>query len=281
MKSMLYIILFLMNGIHSFAQDIFAQNNLTAWCIVPFDKVKRGPEERVMMLEKLGFKQYVYDWRSEHIPTFDQEIKLAKQHNIAMEGVWLWVNSNVDRTGQLSADNLKVIDIVAKNNLKTTFWVGFDNGFFDGLSHHEKVAKGAAFLTYLHSVLSPLKCKIALYNHGGWFGEPENEIEIIRKSGLKGIGIVYSFHHGHHQINRFHSMLKNMLPYLVAINLDGMDLSKGQILPIGTGKSEKEMIQLIRESGFKGRIGIIGHRDDQDVEMILQENLAGLKGILK
>ena len=83
------------------------------------------------------------------------------------------------------------------------------------------------------------------------------------------------------QNNRFHSMLKNMLPYLVAINLDGMDLSKGQILPIGRGKSEKEMIQLIRESGYKGRIGVLGHRDDEDVEVVLRGNLEGLREILK
>ena len=277
----LLILLFSLNSIPALAQDIFNQNNLTAWCIVPFDKLKRGPDERIAMLEKLNFKQYVYDWRSEHIPTFDQEIKLAKQHNIVMEGVWLWVNSQLDKAGQLSADNQKVIDIVAKNKLKTTFWLGFDNGFFEGLTHHERVAKGAAFLKYLHSILTPLQCKIALYNHGGWFGEPENEIEIIKKAGLKGVGIVYSFHHGHHQINRFHSMLKNMLPYLVAINLDGMDLSKGQILPIGSGKSEKEMIQLIRESGYKGRIGVLGHRDDEDVEVVLRGNLEGLRGIVK
>ena len=126
----LLILLFSLNSIPALTQDIFNQKNISAWCIVPFDKMKRGPEERIAMLEKLGFAQYVYDWRSEHIPTFDQEIKLAKQHNITMEGVWLWVNSQLDKTGQLSADNQKVIDIVAKNKLKTTFWLGFDNGFF-------------------------------------------------------------------------------------------------------------------------------------------------------
>ena len=71
-----------------------------------------------------------------------------------------------------------------------------------------------------------------------------------------------------------------MLPYLVAINLNGMDLNKGQILSIGHGKSEKEMIQMIRESGFNCRIGIIGHRAEEDVELVLQENILGLKGLL-
>ena len=36
--------------------QIFARTNLMAWCIVPFDAKKRGPEERAAMLEQLGFK---------------------------------------------------------------------------------------------------------------------------------------------------------------------------------------------------------------------------------
>ena len=33
--------------------DLFAHENLVAWCIVPFDAQKRGPEARAAMLEKL------------------------------------------------------------------------------------------------------------------------------------------------------------------------------------------------------------------------------------
>ena len=31
---------------------LFARKNLIAWCIVPFDSKKRGPEERAAMLER-------------------------------------------------------------------------------------------------------------------------------------------------------------------------------------------------------------------------------------
>ncbi len=34
----------------------FDRDNLVAWCVVPFDSKKRGPEERVAMLRRLGFK---------------------------------------------------------------------------------------------------------------------------------------------------------------------------------------------------------------------------------
>ncbi|MEI7775610.1 MAG: hypothetical protein WCK17_12645, partial [Verrucomicrobiota bacterium] len=37
------------------AADLFRRPNLAAWCIVPFDKAKRNPEQRAEMLERLGF----------------------------------------------------------------------------------------------------------------------------------------------------------------------------------------------------------------------------------
>ena len=61
---------------------IFARSNLVAWCIVPFDSKKRGPEERAAMLEKLGFSRFAYDYRTEHVPTFDAEIEALKRHGI-------------------------------------------------------------------------------------------------------------------------------------------------------------------------------------------------------
>src|SRR5881394_341335 len=47
--------------------SLFARTNLVAWCIVPFDAKKRGPEERAALLEQLGFKMFAYDYRAEHI----------------------------------------------------------------------------------------------------------------------------------------------------------------------------------------------------------------------
>jgi hypothetical protein len=276
MKRIWFYFLTLFLSINSFAQEVLKQDNLLAWCIVPFDSNERGPEDRVQMLKDLDFKGYVYDWRSKHLETFEQEIKAAKANDIAIEGVWMWIDDKTDKVGELSQDNLKVLEILRKTGLKTTIWLGFNYNFFNDLSHREKVMKGASFINFLNDSLQPLGCNIALYNHGDWFGEPENQMEIIEASSLDNVSIVYSFHHGHHQVNRFHSMLQNMLPYLCTINLDGMDLQKGQILTIGEGKYEKEMIAMIIESGFKGKIGIIGHKDE-DVKNVLKANLEGLE----
>ena len=61
-------------GDHHKKTDNLAQENLVAWCIVPFDAKDRGPAERAAMLKRLGLRRVAYDWRDKHVPTFEQEI---------------------------------------------------------------------------------------------------------------------------------------------------------------------------------------------------------------
>src|SRR5262245_8435905 len=68
---------------------ILARDNLIAWCIVPFDSKKRGPEDRAAMLEKLGFRHFAYDWRAEDVPTFDAEIDALKRHGVSLDAFWV------------------------------------------------------------------------------------------------------------------------------------------------------------------------------------------------
>ena len=51
------------------ATNFSRARNLVAWCIVPFDARKRGPEERAAMLARLQLPMLAYDYRAEHIPT--------------------------------------------------------------------------------------------------------------------------------------------------------------------------------------------------------------------
>ena len=74
------------------AEDVLRRENLVAWCIVPFDAKKRSPTERVEMLKKLGFKKFAYDWRAEHLPTFDEEVGLLKKAGIELTAVWFPAN---------------------------------------------------------------------------------------------------------------------------------------------------------------------------------------------
>jgi sugar phosphate isomerase/epimerase len=255
--------------VNNYGQEPFA------WCIVPFDKNERNPQERINMLKDLGIQTYAYDWREKHLPEMSDEFILAQQNNVAINAVWMWIDPKVDAIKKLSSANESVIKTIEKTGLKTTLWVSFQPEYFKGLDDAAAVKKGAEMIYYLHDRCAAIGCKLALYNHGDWFGDPANQIKIIRTLGRYDIGLVYSFHHAHQQMNQFEQMVKMMVPYLVAVNLNGMKRGGPQIYPLGKGDDEKAMIDILLKAGYKGPFGILGHKEDADVKLILQENLEG------
>lgn len=52
-----------------------------------------------------------------------------------------------------------------------------------------------------------------------------------------------------------------------------------KILPIGAGKHERRMMQIVLESGYSGPIGILDHRPQTDAEQSLKQNLRGLQQV--
>jgi sugar phosphate isomerase/epimerase len=258
---------------------LFAKDNLVAWCIVPFDSVDRTPEERSGMLEELGLKQFAYDWRLEHLPTFQDEIKSLKDHQIKLTSVWVWIDT--DSTVILDENNEQLFNIIKQNSIKTDFWLGFSNKHFEGLSDEEKLEKAVASITYIQERAKQMGCTVSLYNHGDWFGEPENQVRIIENMGAKDVGIVYNFHHAHLQVEQFPTLLEKMLPYLKTVNINGMKVEGPKILPVGEGDKELQMLTTLKNSGFNGTIGILSHIETEDAKVVLQRNIDGLKSLLE
>jgi len=248
-----------------------------AWCIVPFDKMERSPSQRIQMLKELGITTYAYDWRDKHLSEMEEEFDLARDNDIKINAVWMWIDPKVDALNKLSSSNEMVLNIIKKTGLKTTLWVSFHPDYFKGLSDAERVKSGAEMIYYLYRRCQDMDCEIALYNHGNWFGDPENQIKIIKLLGRYDIGLVYSFHHGHQQIEDFRKMAQMMEPFLVAVNLNGMKRGGPQIYPLGQGDDEKLMLDILLEVGYKGPFGILGHKEDADVKLILEENLKGYR----
>lgn len=253
--------------------------NYFAWCIVPFDNQDRTPEQRIEMLKRLGFESYAYDWREKHLPEMAKEIKLAAENGIKMNAVWMWIDRS-DSIGQLSANNQKVLQTLEETALKTQIWMSFPEDYFDGMGDDERLDKASEMISYLSAEAEKLGCKIGLYNHGGWFGNPDNLVKIIEMLPGKEIGIIFNFHHAHDLLANFEEMVKNMMPHLWAVNLNGMNPGGPKILPVGSGEKEAEMIAILKENGFSGPFGILGHIEDADVEKVLQANLEGLKTII-
>jgi len=251
-------------------------DDLVAWCVVPFDSRRRTPEERIAMLERLGFKRYAYDWRAEPLPDTARELRLARDRGIRVEAVWMWIDAASDRPGKLSADNERLLAAVKEAGVSTQIWLGFAPDYFEGLSDEEKVARAVEMVRYLSERARETHSRVALYNHGDWFGEPENQVRIIEGLPGREIGIVYNLHHGHEHVGRFDAVVKAIRPYLWVVNLNGMRPEGPKILPFGTGTHERRMLQAVLDSGFTGPFGVLGHVDEADVEQVLRGNLRGL-----
>jgi len=252
---------------------LLEKENLVAWCIVPFDANERTALERAEMLKELGLSQLAYDYRDKHIPFFREEIEVLKEHQIRLSAVWLWV----DPENPLSNASSSIIEIVKETGTRTEFWVGMPDGAFNGLSDEESLEKAVKTLKTILVPIEKCGCTLALYNHGGWYGEPENQIKIIEQLGSNKVKIVYNFHHGHHQVEGFQNLLKQMLPNLSTININGMKVEGPKIITLGEGEHELEMLRIIQASGYDGPIGILGHTEGEDIRLVLERNLKGLE----
>ena len=256
--------------------QLFARTNLMAWCIVPFDARKRTPEQRAEMLEKLGIRYFAYDYRAEHIPTFDAEIAALKKRNIDLTAWWFPVT--------MSGEARIILTTLKKNQVQPQLWVtGGGSAVKDAHEQASRVEQEVLRVGPIAEAAQKLGCKVALYNHGGWFGEPTNQLAIIQKLRMPNVGIVYNLHHAHDQLDRFKENLTLMKPHLLAINLNGMvengDKTGNKIIPIGQGTRDLELLKIIQQSGWRGPIGILNHTEE-DAEARLQDNIAGLEWLV-
>lgn len=238
-------------------------DNLVAWCIVPFDAKKRSPQERAKMLQELGIRSCAYDWRAEHVPTFEEEIRQYQAHGIEMFAFW--------------GEHPHAFELFEKYNLHPQIWQMPPNP--PGATDEAKVAAAVETLTPLAKKTQAMNCPLGLYNHGNWGGEPKNLVavcEALRNKGFKHVGIVYNFHHGHSHITDWQESFTLMKPYLLCLNINGMNASGDpKILYVGQGEHETEMLRVVIESGYSGRIGILNHLAEVDAREALLNNIRG------
>lgn len=246
------------------------RENLVAWCIVPFDVKKRGPEERAAMLARLGIRRAAYDWREEHVGSFEDEILAYQRYGIEYFAFW-GVHEEAFR-------------LFEKYSLRPQIWQTLQG--VEAPSQAERVRRAAERLLPLVAQTQEMGSKLGLYNHGGWGGEPENLIAVCQylreHHDADHVGIVYNFHHGHEHVDSFDASFEQMLPFLHCVNLNGMNPeAQPKILPVGSGQDEAAMVATLLTHGYQGPIGILGHIATEDVEISLRNNLKGLANLVE
>src|SRR5580693_4625611 len=95
---------------------LFDRQNLTAWCVVPFDAKKRGPEERAAMLQRLGFKNFAYDWREKDVPAFDPEVEALNKHGINLVAWWF-------PTEAADPNARTILEVIKRHDIHPQLWV--------------------------------------------------------------------------------------------------------------------------------------------------------------
>ena len=257
-------------------EGLFAKTNLVAWCIVPFDSQKRTPEARAEMLQRLGLRRLAYDWRAEHIPTFDAEVAAMRARGIEIMAWWF--------PAALNDEAKAILACIDRTRIHPQLWVTLGTEpETDPARLEQKIRAAVEALRPICAEARQRGCMVALYNHLGWFGEPVHQVQVLerlRKEGHKNVGSVYNFHHGHGHLADFEKQFGILKPYLLALNLNGMvrdgDKLGRKIIPLGTGDQEQRLLKVVEASGWKGPVGIIGHTEE-DAEVKLRKELEGLE----
>ena len=257
------------------APSIFDRKNIAALWIVPYDAKKRGPEERALMLKELGLTKLAYDWRAEHVNTFDAEIEAMQKHGIEISAWWY------------PSQNQKILDAIKSHGIHPQLWVCGSRAI-TVTNDAERIEAEVARIRPIAEEAAALGCKVGLYNHREpWFEEQDHQIAIIerlRRYRVTNVGIVFNFHHWRGSLVEFPALFKRMQPYLLAVNLNGMKADTTQypgVRYIGSDESELAMIRVVEASGWRGPVGIIHERGNLDAAEGLKGNLRGLEWVQK
>lgn len=275
LKISLFLIVFLCSCTDK-VEYPFKIDEVSAWCIIDFDSLDRTPKQRIAMLKQMGLTKYGYDKGKGDLSKMNDEFKLAEENNIEINSIFLWLNAERDSIGKLSPSNQELLSNLAGLEYKPTIWLSFSNNFFEGLKQEESIDLSIEMIKFIKLKADEIGCKLALYNHHGWFGSPHNQVEIIENLNLDSITMVYNFHHAHEYVDEFPEIAKKIKPYLSYVNLNGVKKSGPQILTLGEGDYEFEMIKTLLSEGFNGPWGILGHIKTEDVQKVLQRNIDGL-----
>lgn len=301
-------------------RSLWAHDNLFAWCVGPFDLKRRGPEERAGMLAKLGFKSFAHRKGPDSVdveiealkrqgiellawevtaeaddPITKESFEAFERHNIRPQ---IWVTQSVaglikgqeEWTKMLpngpTLQRIKAESHALSEAEKAAIHAAMLRLYAEDLpttpeEHARRVEQEADRIHSFVKLASRYGCRIYLYNHNGWFGMVENQLEIIdrlKELGVTDVGMVYNFSHArdniHDDSKDFGGLWEKIKAYVGAVNISGLKW-QGQYVYPSQGDSELDMMRVIEESDWKGPIGLDAEKGG-DAEITLGNYRVGL-----
>jgi hypothetical protein len=246
------------------------------------------------MLRAMGVTKIIWDWRDEHIDTFDAELDALRQNNIELSGIWtpspmpaFEEPEYPSRFGVVSTRIKTLITEAARRGYTPDLWTQIAFGGPGAPSapsehfHRAEVMRAADHLTGLVRLARGHGMCVVLTNHGGWAGEPRTLIDIVTElaqRGLGNVGIGFRLQHAHHLIADLDHHIATMSEHLVAVMLSGADagaeLTGRVILPFGAGSRDRWVTHALLESGWQGQLVVHAVGND-DSEARLLDSLEG------
>lgn len=228
------------------------------------------------MLRRLGFKNFAYDWRSKDVPAFDAEVEALTKHGVNLVAWWFPTDAS-------DPNARAILEVIKRHGIRPQLWVmGSGTPTKTEAEQAQRIDDEAERVRKIVELAAPCGCKVELYNHNGWFGEPDNEVAVIerlKQRGVAGVGMVYNFSHAHRDIADFPAIWKRIERYVVAVNVSGMVTSERLIAP-SQGDKELDMLRTIQRSGWRGPVGLIAEQGG-DAEATLANDLRGLAWLSK
>jgi hypothetical protein len=124
------------------SSSLWAHDNLVAWEVIPYDALKRSPEERAKMLARLGIRHYAYldmgqqPKQPRELRLYvDAEIEAMQKYNIDVLAWYYWID--VDDPAQDPEVRL-TLESFKRHHIHPQLWVS------QSQAHYPKTSKGWA-----------------------------------------------------------------------------------------------------------------------------------------
>ncbi|WP_084079348.1 phosphotransferase [Demequina sp. NBRC 110057] len=279
---------------HAHGDACHERARIAAARIVAYDLPDRTPTQRARMLHRMGLTRIVWDWREEHTLAFHEELDALAAHDVTVTGLWCPMPLPADDSelGLIDPHVRVHLDEMTRRGLTPDLWtcVEFgDEGRPERLGtwvQREQVTRVASHLEPLTRRAADAGMRVALTNHLGWFGEPENQIEVIEElagRGLTNVGLAYQLQHGHSHVDRFDSLMETMRPHLLSLALSGVDADAVEtgrkILPWGAGRLDRRLAHAVMRSGWHGQLAVQGHSADDAHDRLL-DSIEGVEWMI-